>query len=84
MENQTFVSNLSGNDQEGVILLRLEHFDPNRDYDKFVLDINSSMRLSPTNVLRFKTAPDYENPLDGSEQGDLNFTYSVEIPVLTL
>ena len=79
MENQTFVSNLSGNDQEGVTSFRWS-ISPNRDYDKFVLDINSST-LSPTNVLRFKAAPDYENPLDGSEQGDLNNTYSVEVRI---
>ena len=31
--------------------------------------------------MRFKAAPDYENPLDGSEQGDLNNTYSVEVRI---
>jgi hypothetical protein len=79
LENQTFVSNLSGNDAEGVTSFYWS-ISPTRDYDKFQLDINSST-ASPTSQLTFKAAPDFENPLDGSEQGDKNNTYSVEVRI---
>ena len=51
------------------------------DYNKFELDFN---RTTPTltNTLRFKSAPDYENPTDESLYGDRSNTY-VDIEVLT-
>ena len=77
LENQTFVEDLLGSDPEGVTEFKWK-LSPTLDYDKFQLDVNDST-LSATNVLRFKAAPDFENPLDGPEQGDRNNTYAVQV-----
>ena len=78
-ENQTFVANLDASDPEGVTNLYWRIPNTN-DYTIFELDIN---RTTPTssNVLRFKSSPDYENPTDGSLYGDKNNTYVVDVEV---
>ena len=68
---------MTGSDQEGITEFKWK-LSPTLDYDKFQLDVNDST-LSATNVLRFKAAPDFENPLDGPEQGDRNNTYAVQV-----
>ena len=77
LENQTFVSTLSGNDPEGVTSFYWK-ISPKYDYGKFQLDLNDSTP-SATSTLSFRAAPDFEDPLDGSELGEFNNTYVVEV-----
>ena len=78
-ENQTFVTNLEASDPEGVTDLYWRITNTN-DYNKFELDFKCTTPTL-TNTLRFKSAPDYENPTDGSLYGDRSNTYVVDIEV---
>ena len=50
-------------------------------YDSTKFELSPSSGPSPTVDLRFRTAPNFENPLDESFAGDKNNTYTVQVKV---
>ncbi|MBT3636087.1 MAG: tandem-95 repeat protein [Opitutae bacterium] len=79
-ENQTHAATLSAVDPEGVTSFYWEILHGN-DKPKFELSSPANVS-SPTVDLRFKAAPNFENPLDEPFAGDKNNTYTVNVQVL--
>ena len=78
-ENQTHAATLSAVDPEGVTSF---HWEILYGYDSSKFELSSPSNVStPTVDLRFRTAPNFENPLDESFAGDKNNTYTVRVKV---
>ena len=78
-ENQTHAATLSAVDPEGVTSF---HWEILYGYDSSKFELSSpSNGSSPTVDLRFRTPPNFENPLDESFAGDKNNTYTVQVKV---